>query len=91
MAITHLLDDYYPMGGYRRMFEALQHPGIPTQAASRVLKIANKLWDDRPLSRAQLSIANLAAYACHVGPVPASSIPSHHTNDRDAAEGDRYL
>ena len=52
MAITHQLDDYYSMGGYRRMmFEALQHPGTPTQVASRVLKIVNKLWDDRALSR----------------------------------------
>jgi hypothetical protein len=44
-------DDYFPMAGYRRMFEALQHPGTPTQVASRVLKILNKLWDDRAVSR----------------------------------------
>jgi hypothetical protein len=37
------------MRGYRRMFEALQHSGTPTQVASRVLKIVNKLWDDRAL------------------------------------------
>ena len=41
----------FPMAGYRRMFEALQHPGTPTQVASRVLKIVNKLWDDRAVSR----------------------------------------
>jgi hypothetical protein len=45
------VDDYFPMAGYRRMFEALQHPGTPTQVASRVLKIVNKLWDDRAVSR----------------------------------------
>ena len=44
-------DDYFPTPGYRRMFEALQHPGTPTQVASRVLKIVNKLWDDRAVSR----------------------------------------
>jgi hypothetical protein len=43
-------DDYYPLPGYRRMFECLEHPGTPTQVASRVLKIVNKLCDDRALS-----------------------------------------
>lgn len=46
-------DDYYPLPGYRRMFEALQRPGSPAQVASRVVKIVKKLWDDRALSRAK--------------------------------------
>jgi hypothetical protein len=46
-------DDYYPLPGYRRMFEALQHPGSPTQVATRVLNILNKLRDDRALFKAK--------------------------------------
>lgn len=44
-------DDYYPLSGYRRLFEALEHPGTPSQVTSRVLKLVKKLWNDRALSR----------------------------------------
>jgi hypothetical protein len=44
-------DDYYPLSGYRRLFEALGHPGTPSQVTSRVLKLVKKLWNDRALSR----------------------------------------
>jgi len=43
-------DDYYPLPGYRRLFEALEHSGSPTQITSRVLKLIKKLWNDRTLS-----------------------------------------
>jgi len=44
-------DDYYPLAGYRRLFEALGHHGTPGQVASRVLKFITKLWGDRALAR----------------------------------------
>ena len=44
-------DDYYPLSGYRRLFEALAHQGTPSQVTSRVLKLVKKLWNDRALSR----------------------------------------
>jgi hypothetical protein len=36
-------NDYYPVPGYRHLFEALGRPGSPSQVASRVLKIVNQL------------------------------------------------
>lgn len=44
-------DDYYPVPGYRHLFEALGRPGSPSQVAWRVLKIVKKLRDDRALSK----------------------------------------
>jgi hypothetical protein len=43
--------DYYPLPGYRRLFEALGHSGTPIQVTSRVLELVRKLWADRGLSR----------------------------------------
>ena len=43
--------DYYPLPGYRRLFEALGHSGTPIQVTSRVLEFVRKLWADRGLSR----------------------------------------
>ena len=50
--ILEHFDRYYPAPGYRRMFEALQQSGSPTQVASRVLRIVTKLREDPALSRA---------------------------------------
>ena len=44
-------DDYYPLPGYRRLFEALGRPGTPNQVTARVVKLVKKLWEDRALSR----------------------------------------
>lgn len=43
--------DYYPLPGYRTLFEALARPGTPSQVTSRVLKLVKKLWADRALSK----------------------------------------
>lgn len=40
-------DDYYPLPGYRRLFETLGHGGSPDQVTSRVLKFIKKLRGDR--------------------------------------------
>jgi hypothetical protein len=39
-------NDYYPPRGYRRLFEALAHPGTPNQVTSRVLKLITKLRNE---------------------------------------------
>jgi hypothetical protein len=44
-------DDYYPLPGYRRLFEALGRPGTPHQVAERILKLVTKLWKERGLSQ----------------------------------------
>jgi len=47
---TRVLDhfeDYYPLPGYRTLFEALARPGTPSQVTSRVLKLVKKLWAAR--------------------------------------------
>jgi hypothetical protein len=36
-------NDYYPSAGYRRLFEALAHPGTPRQVTLRVLTLVNKI------------------------------------------------
>ena len=42
-------DQYYPMPGYRHMFEALGRPGTPSQVTKRILNFLKKLRDDRAL------------------------------------------
>jgi hypothetical protein len=44
-------DRYYPLPGYRHMFEGLARPGTPRQVASRVVKFVTKLWRDRAVSK----------------------------------------
>jgi hypothetical protein len=44
-------DTYYPLPGYRRLFEALGRPGTIGQVTSRVVKVIKKLWADRALSK----------------------------------------
>jgi hypothetical protein len=40
-------NDYYPSAGYRRLFEALAHPGTPRQVTLRVLTLVNKIRAER--------------------------------------------
>jgi hypothetical protein len=42
-------DQYYPVPGYRRMFEALGRPGTPKQLAKRILDFLTKLREDKAL------------------------------------------
>lgn len=42
--------DFYPASGYRRLFESLGRMGTPNQVTSRVLKLVNRLREDRALS-----------------------------------------
>jgi hypothetical protein len=47
--VLDAFDQYYPVPGYRRMFEALGHPGTPGKVAKRVLDLLKKLREDRTL------------------------------------------
>jgi hypothetical protein len=47
--VLDAFDQYYPMSGYRRMFEALGRPGTPNQVTNRVLDFLKKLREDRAL------------------------------------------
>jgi hypothetical protein len=42
-------DKYYPLPGYRRLFEALGHAGTPSQVAARIVKLIAKLREDKAI------------------------------------------
>ena len=43
--------EYYPSVGYRQLFASLGRPGSPYQVASRVLRLIEKLRENRAISR----------------------------------------
>jgi hypothetical protein len=47
--VLDAFDQYYPLPGYRRIFEALGKPGTPNQLAKRILTFLTKLRDDKAL------------------------------------------
>jgi Sir2- and TIR-associating SLOG family/SIR2-like domain len=47
--VLDAFDEYYPLHGYRRMFEALGRPGTPNQVAKRILDLLTKLREDKAL------------------------------------------
>jgi hypothetical protein len=46
-------DKYYPLTGYRRLFEALGHAGTPSQVTERIVKLITKLREDKALPGAK--------------------------------------
>jgi hypothetical protein len=45
--VLDAFDEYYPMPGYRRMFEALGRPATPSQVTKRILNFLKKLRESK--------------------------------------------